>query len=109
MALFPGGDDWGRARRDSDCKTSQHEDMHAGELEASLLMHGAPHLVRPGFAESDHEADDHPDLLVLGMAAYTENGVIGRLSLGTTDKGALILESLSASFARLLDVLSPPK
>lgn len=109
MALFPGGGDWDRARHDADCKTSQHEDMHAGELEASLLLHGAPHLIRQGFAESDHEADDRSDLLVLGMGAYTSSGVIGRPSLGTADKGALILDSLSASFARLLEVLTDAK
>lgn len=44
MALFPASDDWSTARVDAGCKTGSHEDMHGGELEVSLLLHGAPQL-----------------------------------------------------------------
>jgi len=105
MALFPGNEDWNRARAEAGCKTTAHEDMHAGELEVSLLLHGAPHQLRDGYAEDDHLADDRPDLLTLGMGEYTTSGVLGRPSLGTTEKGAAILDSLSESFERLLAVM----
>jgi creatinine amidohydrolase len=54
MALFPASEDWNAARVDAGCKTSAHEDMHGGELEVSLLLHGAPQLMRDGYQSADH-------------------------------------------------------
>jgi creatinine amidohydrolase len=102
MALFPAAEDWNTARADAGCKTSAHEDMHGGELEVSLLLlHGAPQLLREGYDTADHEANDRPDLLTVGMREYTSSGIIGRPSLGSADKGAALLDSLSRSFARV--------
>lgn len=42
MALFPSGADWTRARQAAGLVTSNHEDMHAGELETSILLHANP-------------------------------------------------------------------
>jgi creatinine amidohydrolase len=39
MALFPGREDWKKARLDAALETTDHEDMHAGELETSVLLH----------------------------------------------------------------------
>jgi creatinine amidohydrolase len=36
MALFPSGPDWADARQSGRLTTSNHEDMHAGELETSI-------------------------------------------------------------------------
>jgi creatinine amidohydrolase len=105
MALFPASEDWNAARVDAGCKTSAHEDMHAGELEVSLLLHGAPQLLRDGYQSADHVANDRPDLLTLGMRGYTPSGIIGRPSLGSAEKGAAVLDSLSRSFARLHELL----
>ncbi len=105
MALFPTSEDWNAARTAAGCKTGSHEDMHGGELEVSLLLHGAAHLVRDGYQTADHEADQRSDLLTLGMRGYTSSGIVGRPSLGTAEKGAVVLDSLSRSFARVLTLL----
>ncbi|MFH8383568.1 creatininase family protein [Kitasatospora sp. NPDC018058] len=106
VALFPVREDWHRAREAAALESSGAEDMHGGELEVSLLLHGAPHLVRDGVENNDHDAPERPHLLTLGMAGYTRNGIIGRPSLGTAEKGKAILESLSKSAAAHLSVLT---
>jgi creatinine amidohydrolase len=99
MALFPSRTDWERARTEAGLESTGHDDMHAGELETSVLLWVAPDTVRPGFDNADHVAD-RPDLLVLGMSAYTSSGVIGRPSLADAGKGRAVLASLAASFDR---------
>ncbi|MCG6493600.1 creatininase family protein [Kitasatospora sp. A2-31] len=105
VALFPAREDWHRAREAAGLKSSSAEDMHGGELEVSLLLHGAPHLVRDGIEEDDHDAPERPHLLTLGMAGYTQNGIIGRPSLGTAEKGKAILVSLSRSASSHLSLI----
>lgn len=102
VALFPARDDWKDARRSAGLTTSDHEDMHAGELETSILLHVNPELVRDGYQSADWTADDRRDLLTTGMQRYTSSGVIGRPSLATPDKGKAILHSLTGNFARVL-------
>jgi creatinine amidohydrolase len=65
MVLFPGRDDWSRARLDAGMTTSGHDDMHAGELETSLLLHLCPQLVRDGNPSADQAAPHRPHLLTL--------------------------------------------
>jgi creatinine amidohydrolase len=105
MALYPGRDDWERARVSACLSSHAHEDMHAGEVETSLLLHVAPEQVRPGFQDADEAAADRPYLLVLGMEAYTQSGVIGFPSQATPEKGAKVLASLTDGFSAVLDVL----
>ena len=109
MALFPVREDWDRAHQDAACTASTSQDMHAGELEVSLLMHADLGLVRDGYQDSDHLAGTRPFLLVTGMAGYTQTGVIGLPSHGTSAKGKAILDSLSRSFAAHLDQLAAPQ
>lgn len=104
-AVFPGGRDWVRAREDAGISTTDHDDMHAGELETSILLHVAPELVRAGNGSADHRAD-RPHLLTLGMKEYTPTGVIGAPSLGTAEKGKAVVASFVAGFADYLDVLN---
>jgi creatinine amidohydrolase len=108
--LFSLARDWDRARRDAGIQTGGPEDMHAGELETSLLLATYPDVVRPGKGNesADSTADDRP-LLTLGMSAYTKSGVIGRPSLGTKAKGDAVLTSLVRSFADLYAVLTEPR
>ena len=106
MALFPSGQDWHDARDAADLKTTMHEDMHAGELETSILLYAHPELVRDGYETADWLHDDRRHLLTTGMSAFTATGVIGRPSLGSADKGKTILSSLVANFASVLDVPS---
>ncbi|MFB7376677.1 creatininase family protein [Kitasatospora purpeofusca] len=105
LALFPVREDWHRAREAAGLESSGAEDMHGGELEVSLLLHGAPELVRDGVAGDDHHAPERPYLLTLGMAGYTRNGIIGRPSLGTAEKGKALLDSLSESAAAHLSLV----
>jgi creatinine amidohydrolase len=106
MTLFPTRDDWDKARQDSGCTGSHSEDMHAGELEVSLLLHADPALVRDGYQKTDHLVRQRPFLLVTGMQGYTQTGVIGLPSEGNAQKGKAILDSLSRSFATHLDMLT---
>ncbi|MBC2877325.1 MULTISPECIES: creatininase family protein [Streptomyces] len=106
VALFPVHEDRSRARADAGLESSGSEDMHAGEFEVSLLLHGAPHLVQEGIESDDHSAPSRPHLLTLGMAGYTPNGVIGRPSLASAAKGKALLDSLSRSARAHLDVIT---
>jgi creatinine amidohydrolase len=108
MALFPSGQDWREAREAGHLVSSMHEDMHAGEIETSILMHAHPELVGDGYETADWVANDRRNLLTEGMTAYTTSGVIGRPSLGNADKGKAVLECLVHSFATVLDMLSTP-
>jgi len=105
MALFPTGTDWADARRSAGLATSNHEDMHAGELETSILLHAHPELVRDGYQAADWTVDDRRYLLTTGMVKYTRNGVIGRPSLASAEKGKAVLASLVERFASVLAIL----
>jgi creatinine amidohydrolase len=102
MALFPAKEDWKDARRAAGLVTSDHEDMHAGELETSILLYACPELVRDGWQDADWTADDRRDLLTTGIRAYTETGVIGKPSEASAEKGKALLDSVTGGFARLL-------
>jgi creatinine amidohydrolase len=99
MAVFPTEPDWDDARAEAGLATTGLSDMHAGELETSILLHALPDLVRPGYERADHLADDRRYLLSRGMQAYTESGVVGRPSLASAEKGRAVLASLVRSFA----------
>ncbi|MFJ6769959.1 creatininase family protein [Kitasatospora sp. NPDC091257] len=105
MALFPRREDWAAARTAAGLESSAHEDMHAGEIETSVLMHLWPELVGAGYATADHVAE-RPHLLVLGLQASTASGVVGRPSLGTPAKGEAVLRALTSGFAETLRVLT---
>lgn len=106
VALFPGRVEWQRARDDAQLSTTISEDMHAGELETSLLLHAAPELVSPERHRLDHLATERPHLLISGMRGYADTGVIGRPSLGSAAKGKAILDSLVSSFGDQLRLIS---
>jgi creatinine amidohydrolase len=99
VTLFPARDDWDTARCEAGIVTSTSEDMHAGELETSLLLHAHPEVIRQEQQPPDHMATTRTHLLVTGMRAYTDSGIIGRPSLATPEKGEAVLASLTASFA----------
>jgi creatinine amidohydrolase len=107
MAIFPGSADWDAARARAGVQTPSHSDMHAGELETSILLHAHPELVRPGYETADCLADDRKHLLTLGMPAYTESGVIGRPSMASAEKGKELLAGLVDSFGEYLSLLAP--
>nr|BEK71376.1 creatininase family protein [Kitasatospora purpeofusca] len=104
MALFPRPADWAAARKAAELSSTGHEDMHAGEIETSVLLHRWPDVVRDSYREADH-VSERPHLLVHGLGPYTPTGVVGRPSLATAEKGKAVLESLTASFAETLQAL----
>lgn len=99
VALYPGRVEWQQARDDAALETTISEDMHAGELEVSLLLHADPDLVSASYKTEDHLATVRPHLLMTGLRALSASGIVGRPSLGTAEKGEILLASLSRSFA----------
>ncbi|MFS8201170.1 creatininase family protein [Streptomyces sp. CWNU-52B] len=106
MALFPAVEDWETAREAAGVETSLLTDMHAGEIETSILLHTNPEFLRPGYETSDSVADDRRHLLTLGMSAYTGSGVIGRPSRASAEKGKELLASLADSFGAYFSLLT---
>lgn len=106
MALFPAAEDWESALRRAGVVSSALTDMHAGEIETSILLHTHPELLKPGYETSDFIADDRRHLLTLGMSGYTDSGVIGRPSLGSAEKGKELLASLVDSFGAYFSLLT---
>ncbi|WP_435125392.1 creatininase family protein [Micromonospora tulbaghiae] len=109
MTLFPARADWDDARVAAGLHSTAYQDMHAGELEVSLLLHVAPEVVRDGFQHADHLADDRRHLLTRGMSGYTTSGVIGLPSHAAAAKGKAVLDDLVRSFADHYGLLSSAK
>lgn len=108
MALFPGPHDWEAARVAARMATDNDGDMHAGELETSVLLHAAPELVREGGERADHVTAPRDHLLTVGLAPYSASGVAGRPSLATAAKGRDLLAALTAAFAGYLAAVDGP-
>ncbi|TDV44745.1 creatininase family protein [Actinophytocola oryzae] len=106
MALFPTETDWLAARAAGGVETGPDTDMHAGELETSLLLHAHPELVPEDYADHDERADERDRFLTLGLGAYTRSGVIGRPSLATPAKGRDALAYLVTAFGDVLAALN---
>ena len=105
IGLFPSREDWNEAREAAGMTSTSHEDMHAGELEVSILLAAFPDAVRDGWDQDDHTVDDRRHLGVLGMAAYTKSGVVGRPSLATPQKGRAALDHLLGAAQHILKIL----
>lgn len=105
MVLYPQSPEWKEARAYAGLQTDNHEDMHAGEAETSILLCEAPDVVRASYRDADFIANDRRHLLTVGLRGYSESGVIGKPSLATKDKGRRLLESFSAQFKPYLTQL----
>ncbi|SHL68553.1 creatininase family protein [Actinacidiphila paucisporea] len=106
MSLFPQGREWQRARDRASLVSDMHGDMHAGEIETSILLHAEPSLVQPGYETADHDSGERPFLLMEGMRAYTDSGVIGFPSYATAGKGKAVVASLVEQFSLHLGILN---
>lgn len=91
--LLPGRDHWRGALAAAGIARSLSEDMHAGEIETSILLAGCPDAVAADLPPADG-ARERPRLTELGMAAYTESGVIGAPRDATPAKGRVLLDHL---------------
>ncbi|NIH83694.1 creatininase family protein [Amycolatopsis granulosa] len=106
MVLFPSYGEWQAARAAAGVTTTNDEDMHAGELETSLLLATSPEVVRPGYPAADSAPGDLRHLLSLGLAPYSKSGVAGHPSRAGADKGRAVLDALAESFRAHLPVLA---
>ncbi len=106
VGLYPSRDDWTEARHAAGISSNHHDDMHAGELEASILLAAHPVYVREGWQRSDHTASDRRYLTTLGISAYTTSGVIGYPSRANADKGLLVLNHLGQAAGKLITLLT---
>jgi creatinine amidohydrolase len=105
MALFPQGAEWQEARDEAGLQTSHHDDMHAGEAETSILLYRFPDVVHDDYTTADHLADDRRHLLTAGVRHYAPDGVIGRPSLASPQKGDDLLRAFSRIFKQHLAIL----
>jgi creatinine amidohydrolase len=109
LGLYPSRDDWTEAREAADITSTSHDDMHAGELETSILLAAYPEYLRDGWAGADHTRDDRRYLTTLGIAAYTDSGVIGYPSRADVTKGRKTLDHLGRNAKTLLSILTAPQ
>jgi creatinine amidohydrolase len=106
VGLYPSREDWTEARAAAGMTSKSHDDMHAGELETSILLAAYPNYLRPGWHTSDHTHSDRRYLTTIGMHAYTDTGVIGQPSLATADKGRALLDHLAKAAQPLIALLT---
>ncbi len=79
--------------RIADILESSHEEMHAGEMETSIMMHIAPSQV--GDERIDHVPDLGASAFDLSpMKDYAPDGIWGRPSLATAEKGRLLVDAM---------------
>ena len=70
---------------------SFHDEKHAGEWETSFILGQSPELVREG--RVDHVPDLSPEYFDYApMKLYCPDGIWGRSSLATAEKGRRVLE-----------------
>lgn len=109
VGLFPRREDWTEARKAAGITSTNHDDMHAGELETSILLASHPGHVRDGWQTGDHSATDRRHLTTVGMSAYTASGVIGYPSRASAEKGRAVIEHLAKAAAELITLLVEPR
>jgi Creatinine amidohydrolase len=95
IGLYPSREDWAEARAAAGMTSSSHDDMHAGELETSILLAYYPEYLLPGWHTGDHQHSDRRYPTTLGMHADTDTGVIGQPSLASADNGRAVLDHLA--------------
>ena len=99
------------AERLSTIIESLHEEIHAGEFETSLMMHLAPEQVGP--QRIDHVPDvEWAELDYRPLRDICPDGVWGRSSLATAEKGRLglemVIEATAAEFEKIFTRLGAP-
>lgn len=100
--LFPGRDDWNPARDHAGMDTTDHADMHGGELETSILPHTYPALVPDSYRSAAHRhlrrpsqgphrlinsgSDMHRQSWIDAPSANVEYDAAARLRTGVRDE-----------------------
>jgi creatinine amidohydrolase len=109
VGLYPSREDWAEARHAAGITSTSHDDMHAGELETSILLATYPDHVRDGWQTADHSATDRRYLATVGISAYTDSGVIGYPSRASAEKGRAVIENLGKAAGDLITLLVEPR
>ena len=93
---FPRDWNWRLACERAGTSTSWGEDVHAGEVETSLMLALAPERVRLDLRPADHLCNNRRLWPVFGMSAFTQDGVIGRPSKAEKSTGVALLDALAS-------------
>lgn len=79
-------------------------DLHAGEVETSLMLVLRPELVKMELAEAEHPPlPSH--LVVRNLLRYMKTGVIGDATKASREKGEAILEALVSGVVEIVESL----
>ena len=79
-------------------------DWHANDAETSLLLFLAPHLVRTERLVAADDPDRTGNSVFPHMVAHTStNGVTGRPSLATAERGAALITEIGTALAELIE------
>ena len=95
VLIGPSRAHWEAAAGEAGIETPLEHDMHAGEIETSILLHVLPGAVRTS-AVADVAGDTPRDLPFYAMRHYSPGGVIGSPSLASAAKGRVLLQSLAS-------------
>lgn len=96
---------WQEAMEYAGIESTISADMHAGEVETSILMSIMPDVVQIEKAV-DVCAADRPLLTFYGMSHYTKNGVIGFPRKATPEKGRLLIDKITESIGKhIIEIL----
>ena len=93
ILLLPQREHWRAARDAASLVSRSTDDMHAGELETSIMLAVRPDLVDMSNA-ADVAAPERSRLHLEGVSAFTESGVVGSPTLATAAKGEAVLAAL---------------
>lgn len=93
VLLFPRKHNWAKAAAMSGIEGDVYDDVHAGEVETSIMLATHPEIVDQDKVW-DEITVERPLMHVFGIGGYSKNGVLGRPSLATADKGKALLKSL---------------
>ena len=88
--------------------TSSNHDMHAGELETSVLLAAYQTYVRDGWNTADHSAPDRRYLTTLASAPTTTPASLANHPRQQKKKDWVPLNHLGAAAGTLIGRLAPP-
>lgn len=100
LAVLPIQQDRELIHSRSGCETNARHDLHAGELETSMLLHLRPEVVGTLSSELDRVIE-FPDIDNFGFS-MSDNGVAGCPSFATASKGKAAFEAAESILANRL-------
>lgn len=96
VLVLPTRAQWAAAYAAAGWDFGPHDDMHAGAMERSLLLHWEPEVVGTP-APADHAVPDRPLFTARGMAGYAPTGIIGYPQAASAEAGRRAAAALVAA------------